>query len=1336
MSESKSNQYVTINVETYELLNQELAALQSRVAQLEVEVSTKPAQIAQQQALLAVVTKIRESLDLESIFKSTATEVRQLLKADRVGMYRFNPDSGWNEGEFVSEDVLPPFTSTLAANINDHCFGHKYANYYQHGRIWAANNIYALDLSDCHIAILSRFQVRANLVVPLLKGDQLWGLLCIHQCSGTRQWQESEIDFVSQIAVHLGVALQHAEFVAQLQEQSSYLTTAVVQAVGREKAIAAIIDKIRRSLDIKTIFQTTTQEVRQLLKADRVVIYRFHPDWSGEFVVESVSGGWNSLMDQQLEYPELCENISECSIKYLAGTKFTDTYLQETEGGEFSRGEIFRVCDDIYNAGFSQCYIEALESYQAKAYVIIAIYKGKSLWGLLAAFQNSGTRHWNESEVNFLIQISSQLGVAIQQAQLLGQAQKRSLELQTTLTAQLQQRAQELTKEAERERALAQVIDKIRRTLDLDTIFETATCEVRQLLNADRVTVFQFVPNSGCHGKELVLESALLLLESELETKIGDRCFWEECTLDDQVVQIMEIDDIFEVSSSADPLAKISPCQAQSNLILPLLKGEQLWGLLCIYQCSSPRQWQDKEKEFVSKIAVHLGVALQQSELLAQAQMRSRELQKALAQVQAQKEQQVKAAEQERALARVIERIRQTLDIDTIFSATTQEVRQILRCDRVVVYRFLPDWSGEFVFESVASGWIELIRDNSQINWNDSHLQETQGGRYRRHESLAVDDIYKVDHCDCHIEVLEQFQIKAYMVVPVFVGETLWGLLGAYHNSNPRHWKDRELSLLTQVGNQLGVALQQAQLLAQLKEAKENADAANTAKTEFLANMSHELRTPLNAILGFTQVMSRDSLLSPKQREHLGIIGRSGEHLLSLLNDVLEMSKIEAGQIALHENSFDLYHLLKSLEEMLKLKAASQGLELRFELEPGVPQYVRADESKLRQVLINLLGNGIKFTQQGWVMLSVGVDLSYRGAGEISKQGELLSRGEKILSTASVPENLSSSSPPPSQLRRLLFEVEDTGSGIAPPELSTLFEAFVQTDTGRKSQEGTGLGLSISKKFVQMMGGDISVSSIVNQGTIFKFDIEIDPVEATPVENKQSQRHLIGLAPNQPVYRILVADDKWESRLILVNLISPLGFEVREAKNGQEALDIWEHWEPHLIWMDMRMPVLDGYEATKKIRSHLKGQATAIIALTASVFNKQRTVILSSGFNDFVSKPFREEIIFEKMAQYLGVRYTYEESTQFILAKSDTTRDLTREELALLPANWVVKLHQAATQLDEEQMLDIIKFLSKEYTSIAKALQNLVNKFQFERIANLTQPAGESNASDNKLASG
>ncbi|NET58394.1 MAG: GAF domain-containing protein [Symploca sp. SIO2E6] len=815
---SKNN--ISVDANTYKAMQQELAALKTRVAELE-EVATlsQTTQVAQQKALLAVITKIRESLAVERIFDSTATEVRKLLNADRVGMFRFEPESDYRSGEFVAEDVVPPFNSAKAVVINDHCFGENHAVYYQQGRIWACEDIDEVGLLDCHVALLKRFQVRANLVVPLLKGEELWGLLCIHQCLAPRQWQEQEIEFVTQIAIHLGVALQQASFVSRLQKQSDYLSQAVTQAVEREQAVAAIIDKIRRSLDLNTIFQTTTQEVQQLLHADRVVIYRFYPDWSGEFVVESMAPGWTSLMAKQLEQPEISNKDSNCSIKYLADTQVNDTYLQETTGGEFSRGKVFRVCDNIYSSGFSDCYIELLESFQAQAYVIVAIYQGNQLWGLLAAYQNSGVRHWQENEVNFLVQISAQLGVAVQQAELLAQTEQRKEELQTALTTQLQQRADELARQTELERAIAEVIEKIRCTLDLDTIFQTAATEVRQLLQADRVAMYRFDYDSDWNCGEFVSEDVLPPFNCALAAKINDYCFGEQHAQYYQRGRIFVAHDIYELGLADCHIAILECFQVRANLVVPLLKGEQLWGLLCIHQCAAPRQWQQEEIEFVSKIAVHLGVALQQAELLSQAQQQSAELQKALAQVKVQKEQQAKIAQQERALARVIERIRRTLEMETIFKATTQEVRQILNCDRVVVYRFNPDWSGEFIYESMTEGWKSLIlAPGLKTVWEDTYLQETQGGRYANHETLAIDDIYNVGMTDCHVQILEAFEVKAFVVVPVFVGDKLWGLLGAYQNTDSRHWEDRDVTLLAQVGNQLGVGLNQAELLRQTKQ--------------------------------------------------------------------------------------------------------------------------------------------------------------------------------------------------------------------------------------------------------------------------------------------------------------------------------------------------------------------------------------------------------------------------------------------------------------------------------------------------------------------------------------
>lgn len=480
------------------------------------------------------------------------------------------------------------------------------------------------------------------------------------------------------------------------------------------------------------------------------------------------------------------------------------------------------------------------------------------------------------------------------------------------------------------------------------------------------------------------------------------------------------------------------------------------------------------------------------------------------------------------------------------------------------------------------------------------------------------------------------------------------------------------------------------QTQAALQKAKEAADVANVAKSQFLANMSHELRTPLNVILGFTQLLTKYGSLDQQQKEYLETIARSGEHLLNLINDVLEMSKIEAGKTTFNETNFDFKNLLNTLQQMLRLKAQSKGLQLIFAIAPDIPQYIRTDESKLRQVLINLLGNAIKFTQAGKVILRV------------RRDAEAIDTGI-----------------------RLLFEVEDTGLGIAPTELKHLFEPFVQTQTGKNSQEGTGLGLPISQKFVRLMGGDITANSQLAVGTIFKFDIYTQKVQADEVQTAKSSQQVIALAPGQPKYRILITEDKPEIRQILLKLLQPVGFDVREASNGQEAIAICANWCPNLVWMDMRMPIMDGYEATKRIKT-ATNSPPVVIALTGSAFEEDRIVALSTGCDDFVRKPFRAEVIFEKMSEHLKIKYIYatEESKLPTLPPSSMiSANELENAIAQMSAEWVEKIHQAAIRVNAKRILQLIEEIPRSQTALAQTLTDLVNDFLFEEIITLTKSA-------------
>ncbi|HEV8058587.1 MAG TPA: PAS domain S-box protein [Gemmataceae bacterium] len=491
------------------------------------------------------------------------------------------------------------------------------------------------------------------------------------------------------------------------------------------------------------------------------------------------------------------------------------------------------------------------------------------------------------------------------------------------------------------------------------------------------------------------------------------------------------------------------------------------------------------------------------------------------------------------------------------------------------------------------------------------------------------------------------------------------------YNASTFHDRDRKLR---------GV-FAAARDVTERKRYEQSLQQANRAKSVFLANMSHEIRTPMNAILGFSQLMLRDPDITRQQFQYLGTINRSGEHLLALINDILEMSKIEAGRTTLNPSTFDLPDLLKDLEMMFRVRTDEKTLSFFVEMIGAVPQYIVTDINKLRQVFINVLGNAVKFTEQGGVGLRVRVDRT--GA-----TGPLLR-----------------------------VEIEDTGPGISSEDQEKLFRHFEQTKTGQQAGTGTGLGLAISQEFVRLMGGAITVSSQVGKGSIFVIHLPLKEGEAKAVQAKEKPEHVLRLRPGQLPCRVLIADDIEDNRQLLAQLLAPVGFEIRLATNGAEAVQEFEEWQPQLILMDFRMPVMDGHEAIRRIRSMRGGAAAKIIAVTASAMDENRQELMAIGADDFISKPFREGELFQKIHTHVGVEYVYAE--QPTAGASEKATDLTPECFAGWPQSLIDPMREAVITADLDQLLVKIQDIDARDPHVAQGLRRLAEGFQYEKLLDL-----------------
>ncbi len=474
----------------------------------------------------------------------------------------------------------------------------------------------------------------------------------------------------------------------------------------------------------------------------------------------------------------------------------------------------------------------------------------------------------------------------------------------------------------------------------------------------------------------------------------------------------------------------------------------------------------------------------------------------------------------------------------------------------------------------------------------------------------------------------------------------------------------------------------------ELKATKEEADKANKAKSIFLANMSHELRSPLNAILGFSQILSRNNDLSTECIDQVRIIQNSGEHLLNLINQVLSLSKIEAGKTALNKKSFDLYKMLEELNEMFIPNIENKDIKLNIHKDENLQQFIYGDELKIRQIIINILNNAIKFTKKGSIELNASSSYDNETSQEI-----------------------------------LSFKVKDTGVGIDSREQEKIFEPFDQAETGKDKIGGTGLGLSICREFVHLMSGEISVESAPGKGSLFSFYISVEKGEKSGLVETGKGKQVVGIKDGDKP-RILVVDDLLDNRLLLFNLLDQVGFDVKTAKNGQIAIQIQKEWQPHLIWMDIRMPVMDGVEATRIIRQSESVEEPVIIAVTASILDNEKENIILKGADDIVQKPFEESTIFSKIGEYLGVEYIYKDVDE-IIQKQDEEPQISNEKIKIYFQGFSREIledfKEALEYCDDDKIELVLQEIKNQNNKLFDLVKPLINSFKYDEIIVIIQ---------------
>ncbi|PSB01981.1 GAF domain-containing protein [Merismopedia glauca] len=1008
------------------------------------------AQLLQQQRLILEITqRIRQSLNLPDILQTTVDEVRQFLHADRVIIFQFFDD--W-QGIVAVESCGSDWTAILSTKIHDPCFGETYIESFKQGLVTAKSNIQTAGISKCHLELLSSFQVKANLVVPILQDDKLWGLLIAHHCQAPRQWQEAEIDLLKQISAQVSIALKQAELFGQVQ----------TELIERQQAEAMLRLLVQNAPAGIAMFD---QDMRYLMASQR---------WVEEYHLDSVASVINQSHYEV--FPEISERWRQIHQRCLAG---------------------------------------AIEK------------SDEDLW-----LRADGSQQWISWEIRPWHTATGEIGGIIIFSLDITPQKQNEIALQR-LNAELEQRVAVRTTELNNlnERLLVAFKEQARTQEAL-----RASEESRQLaLELTEIGTWDFhIPS----GEAIWSNSKFTLLGLSPHEAEASYKLWRDCVHPDDVDWVEQ--------QLQQAIATQTEYVVEYRVVYPDLSVH--WVV------SRARATYDESGQPLQMLGVLFDISdLKQAQISLQQQTRQKQL-----------------------LWNITQKIRQSLDLNVVLNAAVEQVRQTLQVDRAAVYRFGPDWSGDFIVESIDGDWVKLVNPDVRKVWDDTHLQETQGGRFRNQETFVISDIYTAGLHSCHIDLLEQFQAKAYAVVPIFSGEILWGLLAIYQNATTRDWQTWEIELLQQIASQLAIALQQSQLYSQLEaELKERQQAAavlreaerrwrslldnvqllvvgldqsgnvnyanpfflsltgytesevlgknwvenwlspadqssvlvfysellsqNAApyyqnsiltkageerfiawnqtmlqdsngnvigtisigediterqkveqiKNEFIGVVSHELRTPLSAIqmsLGLLQTGIYANKPEKAQRM-IEIALMDTKRLVNLVNDILDLERLESGRAVLDKTVCQAADLMRQAVEGMQAIAAQQSISLVI-APTDVTVWAAADT--IVQTLTNLLSNAIKFSPP-----------------------------HSVIHLAAAR-----------QTDWVKFQVTDQGRGIPADKLETIFGRFQQVDASDSREKGgTGLGLPICRSIIESHGGKIWAESKLGEGSSFFFTL-------------------------------------------------------------------------------------------------------------------------------------------------------------------------------------------------------------------------------------------------------